>query len=379
MKVKFIITVTLFLTMVNVDFSVYGNITLAKVEKFMRANVEVLTLGKPEGNNTKSVIRVDLKNMHKIDLHGEYAKRICLLDDGNPALVDEVKKVVSTGGQYVVQCKNKVLLFDAQTGAQKTSFSGQWGPDAQFVGLLDTWVEGDTICMYDMNRKQIFRYNFNGNAVDVKFVACDAKNNPFQYLAKMGENYYMGKRVYGGMEDSELNLYNKNFEFVREVGDLKIKSGIYICCPFFVYRPNEILYYRYFSNDIYVIDDKQNVSVKYYVDFGENNMPVNPKWQDEYDCIDFINNSKENYAILVSNIYESDKYFCFRFSFDGEKCLGVYDKSSGKTASFVFVSSSESPRADVYVFDDKALLVTQDMDKTCLTTISVDDLLKNNR
>ena len=44
--------------------------------------------------------------------------------------------------------------------------------------------------------------------------------------------------------------------------------------------PNEILYYRYFSNDIYVIDDKQNVAVKYYVDFGEDNMPVNPNWQD---------------------------------------------------------------------------------------------------
>lgn len=378
MKVKFIIAVTLLLAMVNAGYSVYGSIMLTEAEGFTRTNVEALALDELERNNTETVIRVDLKKMHKIDLHGEYAKRICLLDNGSPALVDEVKKVVCAGGQYVVQCKNKVLLFDAQTGAQKTSFSGQWGPDAQFVGLLDTWVEGDTICMYDMARKQVFRYDFDSKGASVRFVV-STSNISFQYLAKAGEGHYVGKRMYGGGESAELNLYDKNFQFVKEIGDFKIKSGIYICCPFFVYRPDEILYNRYFSNDIYVIDDKQNVSVKYSIDFGEKNMPVNPNWQDEYDCIDFINSSKENYATLVSNIYESDKYFCFRFAFDGEKCLGVYNKSSGEAAAFVFVSSSESPRADVYVFDDKALLVTQDMGKTCLTTISVNDLLKNNR
>ena len=188
----------------------------------------------------------------------------------------------------------------------------------------------------------------------------------------------MGKRAYGGMEDCELNLYDKNFEFVKEIGDLKIKSGIYIGYPFFVYRPSEILYYRYFYNNIYAIDDKQNVSVKYYIDFGENNMPFDLSWRDEYDCIDFINSSEEDYAILVSNIYESDKYFCFRFLWKKKKCLGVYDKSNGKTASFMFDSSPSDSVVDVYAFDDKVLLVNQDGDKTCLTTISVDDLLKND-
>ena len=50
--------------------------------------------------------------------------------------------------------------------------------------------------------------------------------------------------------------------------------------PFFMYRPSEILYYRYFYNNIYAIDDKQNVSVKYNIDFGENNMPFDLSWRD---------------------------------------------------------------------------------------------------
>ena len=50
-----------------------------------------------------------------------------------------------------------------------------------------------------------------------------------------------------------------------------------------MYRPSEILYYRYFYNNIYAIDDKQNVSVKYNIDFGENNMPFDLSWRDEYD------------------------------------------------------------------------------------------------
>lgn len=377
MKTKFIITVVSLLIMVCDGYSVYGS-TLAKTKKFMRANVEVLTLDEPRKNDTKTVIRVGLEKMHRMDLHEEYAKRVCLLDDERPMLVDEVKKVVYVDDQHVVQCKNKVLLFDARTGVLKTSFSGQWGPDAQFVVFLDTWVEGDTVCVYDMSRKLIFRYNFNGDVIAVKFVDRNAQNNPFQCLAKIAGGYYVGKRVYSGMEDSELNLYDKNFDFVQKIGDLKIESGIYLGYPFFEYRPNEVLYCRYLYNDIYAIDDKQNVIVKYYIDFGENNVPLNPNLKDEYDRIDFVNSSKKKYATFVSNIYELDKYFCFNFIFDGKKCLGVYDKSRGKTASFEFISSSESPRSDVYVFDDKALLVTQDMDKTCLTTISVDDLLKND-
>ena len=45
----------------------------------------------------------------------------------------------------------------------------------------------------------------------------------------------------------------------------------------------------------------------------------------------------------------------------------------------MFDSSSSDSVVDVYAFDDRALLVSQDGDKTCLATISVDDLLKNNR
>ena len=333
-----------------------------------------------ERNNAETIIHIDLEKMHKIDIYGEYAEQICLVDSGKSVLVDEVKKILFTEGQYIIQGRNKILAFDAQSGVCKMAFSGQGRARDEFISLWDVWIEGKTICIYDMNGKKILRYDFNGNLSEVISIADKASNYPFQVLAKTIGGYYVGKRVYGSVKHNiELNLYDKDFEFVKEIGDLKIESGIYLGYPFFVYSPSEVLYYRYLYNDIYAIDDKQNVTVKYYVDFGENNVPLNPNFKDEYDRIDFVNNSKKNYATLVSNIYESDKYFCFRFAFDGEKCLGVYDKSSGKTASFVFVSSSESPRADVYVFDDKALLVTQDMDKTCLTTISVDDLLKNNR
>jgi len=331
-----------------------------------------------EKNHAGTIIQIDLEKMHKIDLQGEYAKQICLTDNGSPASVDEVKKILFVEGQYIIQCRNKVLAFDAHSGVQKTSFSGQGRAKGEFISLWDTWVEEKIICIYDINGNKILQYDLDGNLLDVIFITAKAEDNPFQFLAKTGDGYYVGKRVYSGMEDPELNLYNKNFEFVKEIGDLKIESGIYLGYPFFVYSPSEILYYRYLYNDIYAIDDKQNVTVKYYVDFGENNVPLNPNLKDEYDRIDFVNKSKKKYATLISNVYESKKYVCFGFLFDGKKCLGVYNKSNGIMASFMFAVASEFPRVDVYVFDDKAVLVTQDMDKTCLTTISVEDLLKNN-
>jgi len=338
----------------------------------------IVSCKQSEKSDGKTIISLDLEKMHKIDLQGEYAKQICLTDNGSPASVDEVKKILFVEGQYIIQCRNKVLSFDLKTGEQKRSFSEQGRAKTEFIHLWDTWVEDTLVCMYDMNTKKILRYDLNGNFFDVVSITAKAEDNPFQCLAKIVGEYYVGKRIYSGMEDIELNLYDKNFEFVKEIGDLKIESGIYLGYPFFVYSPTEVLYHRYLYNDIYAIDDKQNVTVKYYVDFGENNVPLNPNLKDEYDRIDFVNKSKKDYATLVSNIYESEKYFCFRFVCERGKCLGVYDKSSGGAASFVFTPSSPASLVDVYVFDDKAVLVTQDMDKTCLTTISVEDLLKNN-
>lgn len=331
-----------------------------------------------EKNNARTIIHIDLKETHEVDVPGKYMKQICLTDNGKPALVDEVKKILFGRDRYIIQCRNRILAFDIQTGVLKTTFSEQGRARAEFISLWDTWIERGIICIYDMNGKKILRYNLNGDLLDVIFITSKAEDNPFQVLAGLGKDFYVGKRIYSGMEDIELNLYDKNFEFVKEIGDLKIESGIYLGYPFFVYSPTEVLYHRYLYNDIYAIDDKQNVTVKYYVDFGENNVPLNPNLKDEYDRIDFVNKSKKDYATLVSNIYESEKYFCFRFVCERGKCLGVYDKSSGGAASFVFTPSSPASLVDVYVFDDKAVLVTQDMDKTCLTTISVEDLLKNN-
>ena len=56
MKVKFIITVTLFLAVVYAGYSVYESTTLTEAEKFMKANVEALTLNEPGGGSDPGLI-----------------------------------------------------------------------------------------------------------------------------------------------------------------------------------------------------------------------------------------------------------------------------------------------------------------------------------
>ena len=48
----------------------------------------------------ETIIRMDLKKMHQIDMHGEYARQICLTNDGTSVLIDEVKKVLLAGDQF---------------------------------------------------------------------------------------------------------------------------------------------------------------------------------------------------------------------------------------------------------------------------------------
>ncbi len=312
--------------------------------------------------------------MQEINLQNENFQQICLTDQENPAEIGDVRKILFTKDQYIIECRNSVLAFDSKTGILETTFSGQGRAKGEFITLWDVWLKGDTLCLYDMDSKKILRYDLNGNLLDIHAVAAKAEDAPFQALAELGKNYYIGKRIYSGMEHVELNLYDRNFKFVREIGELKIESGIWLGYPFFVYKPDEVLYYRYLYNEIYSIDEQQNVRVKYYVDFGENNVPLNPDLKDEYDRIDFVNNSTKKYATFVSNIYESEEYFCFRFVCDKGKCLGVYDKLKGNVFSFVFTSPVSI--IDIYTTDNHAVIVSQDMEKTYLTTVSIEKLLE---
>lgn len=325
-------------------------------------------------HDSETVIYVDLKQMEKVDIQSNKSQQIYLTNGGKFTLIDDIKKILFTEYQYIIECRNCVLAFDSKTGVLETSFSGQGRARGEFTKLWDIWLEKDMLYLYDIDSKKILRYDLKGNLLDIHAVAAKAEDIPFQALAELGKNYYIGKRMYSGMEDVELNLYDRNFKFVKEVGSLKIESGIWLGYPFFVYKPDEVLYYRYLYNDIYSIDEQQNLRVKYYVDFGENNVPLNPDLKDEYDRIDFVNNSSKKYATFVSNIYESEEYFCFRFICDEGKCLGVYDKLKGNTYSFVFTSPASV--VDIYTSDNKAVIVSQDMEKTYLTTIKIEDLVK---
>lgn len=330
--------------------------------------------GKKDGS---TIIHIDLKKTRMVELHGDYAKQIYLTAHGSPVLMDVVKKMMLVDGQYIVRSTNNLWAFDAATGVLRTAFSQKGKAQGEYITLWDAWVEGDTVCMFDLGSKKILRYSLAGKLYSVDPVRGEGNGPSFQFLAKAGDGYYVGKRSYYGKGgDTELILYDKNYKFVKEFGDFVIESGINLGYPFFVNSSKEILYFRYLQNDIYAIDDEQNVTVKYTVDFGDNNVPFDLHFKDEYERIDFVNKNEEKYATFVSNIYESDKYFCFKFVCMHGKCLGVYDKSSGEAASFMFDYVSELYSTDVYVLDNKAILVTQDMEEMCLTVIGVDDMMK---
>ncbi|WP_455508624.1 hypothetical protein [Butyricimonas paravirosa] len=92
MKVKFIIAAMLFLAIAYAGYSVYESATLTGAEKFMRANVEALTLNEPGGDQrypdrrgkalfcslyvyTKGSIVVKSEDVRKdLEVSGEYSR-----------------------------------------------------------------------------------------------------------------------------------------------------------------------------------------------------------------------------------------------------------------------------------------------------------------
>lgn len=76
-------------------------------------------------HDSETVIHVDLKQMENVDIQSDKSQQICLTNGGKFTLIDDIKKILFTEYQYIIECRNCVLAFDTKTGVLETSFSGQ--------------------------------------------------------------------------------------------------------------------------------------------------------------------------------------------------------------------------------------------------------------
>ncbi|MGM9738975.1 MAG: 6-bladed beta-propeller [Candidatus Cryptobacteroides sp.] len=265
-----------------------------------------------------------MEEMYRVD-EGEFQLKVA----------DMVRYVPDLG--ILVKSGNDLFLFNEKTNSVTAKFGRLGRAKDEYTFISDFGYDKDAgqVYLYDMNSKRINWYSPAGEFIDTVGVTDQASRKPFSTIVKYGD-HYIGKRVFGMPGVPEMSLYDEDFNFVRAISpELLLRSGIDLGKQFTCNEEGEVLYNRYFSNEVLSVTP-DSVSVKYIVDFGDYNVP-DENFGDEYEIIDYVNSDAvKECATLISNICERGHYLSFAFILKpGRYCLCIYDKTTDKSRTLI--------------------------------------------
>jgi hypothetical protein len=196
-------------------------------------------------------------------------------------------------------------------------------------------------------------------------------------LIPLGSKGYIGKQGFTGNvnEDPELGFYTPNYEFVQDIGSLKLNSGLQMGYPFSIFN-NEVLYWRTLDREIYSIDEDLNFDVKYVVDFVGKNVP-DFDFKDDYMKIQYINTVPEAYAVCLFDVEETDDYVSFVFLYGKTKNVAIYSKTTNSTSVCKFSWGHTESLNTIIPHKDKIIVVTdQENGNSIVYLMDIDDIIK---
>ena len=305
----------------------------------------------------------------------EIAKAV-LNKDKEPLLLGYISGFIAVNNdEFIVTTDTRPLMkFDLHTGDMLSEI-GQIGRAAnEYSGIFDMWIEQDSLlAAFDFNTKQILHYSTTtGKFVSSSRLSAEsASANPFSMLCPTEGGQFIGKLTYQGMPTKELALYDKDYGFVRHIGDRTFNSGTKLGRNFVQYN-DEVLYNPLFSREIYNVT-QDTITLKYQINFGDKNIDPS-KFDTELEFLNQINSSPEKCALIIGNFSESDDYVAFRFIYNRNKYLAIHNKSTSETQCYIFSDSGDSTLADVFVMGNNVVLFYATSDENYIKHISISEL-----
>ena len=278
----------------------------------------------PSSDCEGCMISVNPQQTERLEV--DCCRKFELLDAGNPILLGNITNAWIQDRKWIIISNSGAYIFDLN-GNLLTELSRKGRASDEYITLWDAWPENDEICIFDPNGQKILRYDTDGD-----FRSCTPIQRPygeaFQYLYPLNSDSYIGKLSYQGKPTPELALYNKQYEFIRLIGNTHFNTGMRFNYPFSKYR-NQILYCDDIHNKIYSIDTTETVRLRYTIDFGTKNLPQDI---DDEKLVETILRLKDyqRYALLPANVHEDDNRLIFTFIYNKKKNIGVYNKPTGE-------------------------------------------------
>lgn len=257
----------------------------------------------------------------------------------------------------LIHASGKLTAFDLASGDSLCQYSRKGRSQKEYISLWAFNVYGEKVMLYDLSGGKIMVYSQDG--IWDKNIDLKREQPTFQAFAQLDEDLTIGKRRYEGMETIELSLWDKEFNYV---GDLEsgqtIHSGIMLTYPFAKTIEGNVLYTRYFQNEIYELSPER-IHLKYSIDFGTRTLKQLHDVKDEYEALELFNQSHHK-ASFISNVYEDKESVAFFFLMSPEgAAYAVYNKAQNKASVYRFHSEEEI--AHVSTHKNECFVITQNI------------------
>ncbi|MBQ6911240.1 MAG: 6-bladed beta-propeller [Bacteroidales bacterium] len=251
---------------------------------------------------------------------------------------------------------NALHAFSTQTGKLSMTFSRQGRGPLEYIRIWDYGADDDGIYIYDIDGKQMLFFLWDGSFKKMEKLTGRSADNPFQAIirAPWGKGY-VGKRIYGTPEVPELSSYDEHFRYVSPIGAYTLRSGLKLWRQLYLGSDGDVLYNRYFSNEVLSLTS-DSLAVKYIVHFPHRNVP---EMDDEYDALELLGKKNTPYAVIMSQIKETDKYFGFQFAAESNRYYAVYDKLSGNCKVYLPIVAKQEVQT-VFLNDNILFTIASD-------------------
>jgi hypothetical protein len=287
-------------------------------------------------NSQIEIISVDVDKAQSLDMN---EGRFIELETTDSSLLYEISNIGFLNGKIIILSRETVCVFDRNG---KFLFNaGRKGPGpGEYINLANIFVKGNSVYLLDQMSKKLLCFDGSGNFVSSIKLNITNTGYPVTDLFPLENGNYVAKNMFHGDQEKVpiASIWDKDFNFVRNIAGRLVTTGLTSHDNFSQYK-DQILYWETLNDTVFVINNYNSMTAKYYIDFGKSAIPAYERaGKDVYDVIDYLNKQPENAKIAgqIRNVFENEEQLLFRFGFQSRTLYALYDKENKNTQVFHF-------------------------------------------
>ncbi|MFT6871688.1 MAG: hypothetical protein ACJAVN_000690 [Roseivirga sp.] len=239
-------------------------------------------------DNAESIVDIDQFSTYSLDVESSPTSFFDLIESVEILRLEETKKsllsnfysIERLGNDFVfgVPKRGEVSIFD-EFGNFKRSLSIEGSGPKEVSLMLNTWVEGDTIAVFDAVSLRIQKYDSEGNYLATRRVPPRSPE-----IAYWNGRYYLDAS--SGIQDNGdvfgVRIFDKNMQLVGNAIPFAARKpfGVFWRSPFIPYN-DELTYHDTIRDTVYVTD-KDTFRPLLSIDYG-----AQWAWRDQSLLLDF--------------------------------------------------------------------------------------------